>query len=286
MGSAVALFLAVMRGLSAEDSISDRFSALEIVHLEHNRPKLLTEEINNFEVQKVLLRTPSLTAPPPFLSKLRLEVVFDSSEGITAEEKDKSDDEENRWLQTEFGGVKLQWLSAAAKESVPEPYQNALKGYLETRLSGHTQSYAIASIQKKGIRPAVADLSLLTLLIRHPDVPYTWVKKTTRRISPITLPGDMEYLVVDGPVAWVFSVSTSRSHVTVERLDAQETDETLAPKFNVAREEARARLEQRGIKPRLGYVHAYWPELKKVLKEKFRLTWYSPAALNPNTIYD
>src|SRR5438876_617053 len=48
MGSAVALFLAVMRGLSAEDSISDRFSALEIVHLEHNRPKLLISSVSSF----------------------------------------------------------------------------------------------------------------------------------------------------------------------------------------------------------------------------------------------
>src|SRR6185503_4157204 len=135
-------------------------------------------------------------------------------------------------------------------------------------------------------RPAVADQSLLILLREHPEVPFSWVKRATQRISTIPLPGDIEYQVVDGPVVWVFSVSTQQNSVMVDRADAQETDETLAPKFKEAKQEARARLEQRGIKPKLGYVHTYWPELKKVLKEKFGITWYSPAELNLYTIYD
>ncbi len=264
MRFAVALCLALRSGLSAADSVSDRFSALDVVHLDHNRPRLLTEELNSFEIQKVLLKQPSLTALPAFLSKLRLEVVSDSLEVIPAVEKDKSDNEEDRWLQMDIGGVKLQWPSAEDKERVPKSYQDALNDYLKIRLSGHTKAYAIASIQKRGLRPAVADLSLLILLRHHPDVPYSWVKRTTRTISPITQPRDTEYLVVDGPVAWVFTVHTQQTLVTVERLDAQQIDETLAPKFNEADKEARARLEQRGIKPMLGYVHAYWPELKKV----------------------
>jgi hypothetical protein len=85
---------------------------------------------------------------------------------------------------------------------------------------------------------------------------------------------------------WVFSVNTQEYRVTVDLVDPQETDETLAQKFKEAKEEARARLEQRGLKPGLGYVHASWPELKKVLKEKFGLIWYSPAELNPTRTYD
>jgi hypothetical protein len=283
---AVALFLVVMRGLSAEDPVSNRLRPLEPVHLDHNRPKLLTDEVNSFEVQKVLLGNPSLTAPPAFLSKLNLEVVFDFPEMFRAHEKDKSDNEEDPWLQTELGGVELKWPSAAAKATVPENYQNALNGYLETRLSGHTKSFAVASIRTRGIRPQVADPSLRILLRKHPDIPYAWVKRATRKISASALPEGIEYQVVDGPVVWFFSVSIPQNHVSVDLVDAQETDETLAPKFKEAREEARARLEQCGIKPMLGYVHAYWPELKKVLKEKFGLTWYSPAQLHPTRIYD
>jgi len=286
MRFAVALCLALMSGLSAEDSVSDRFSLLDVVPLDHNRPKLLTEEVNSFEIQKVLLKQPLLTTVPAFLSKLRLEVVSDFLELIPVVEKDKSENEADGWLQMDIGGVKLQWPSAEDKERVPKSYQDALNDYLKIRLSGHSKAYAIASIQKRGLRHAVADLSLLMLLRRHPDVPYSWVKRTTRTISPRPQSQDTEYLVVDGPVAWVFTVHTQQSIVDVERLDAQAIDETLAPKFNEADKEAQPRLEQRGIKPKLGYVHAYWPELEKVLKEKFGLTWYSPDQLNPSRTYD
>jgi len=282
---AIALFLAVIRGLSAEDSVSDTIFCIEAVHLDHNRPNLLTTEINSLEVQEILLRKPTLTAPPSFLAKLQLEVVFDRSEVTSTEENGKSKNEEEFWRLDSFGGIKILWPSAAAKESVPEIYRKTLEDYLKTRLSGHTKAYALASIQKKGIRPAVAEQSLLILLREYPDVPYSCVKKATRKIGIDPLPRATEYHVVDGPIVWVFSVSTQQNSVLVERADAQETDERLAPKFEEARQEARTRLEQRGIKPKLGYVHAYWPELKKVLKEKHGIVWRSRGELNPY-VYD
>ena len=144
MHFAAAFFLALLRGLSAEDPYSEELFPREAIHLDHNRPKLLTVEVNSFEVQKVLLGKPSLTAPPAFLSKVQLEIVSDLPELTRADAKTESEKEEDPWLQTELGGVKLKWPSTATKASVPETYQNALKGYLETRLSGHTKSYVIA----------------------------------------------------------------------------------------------------------------------------------------------
>jgi hypothetical protein len=68
-------------------------------------------------------------------------------------------------------------------------------------------------------------------------------------------------------------------------VDAREFDPKLDQVFAKAREKAGANLEARGVVRKLGYCHAYWAELKKVLREDHQIGWWCPRDLNQG-IYD
>jgi hypothetical protein len=36
----------------------------------------------------------------------------------------------------------------------------------------------------------------------------------------------------------------------------------------------------------MGSCHAFWSELRDILKEEYDIEWRSPSELNPNTMYD
>lgn len=62
------------------------------------------------------------------------------------------------------------------------------------------------------------------------------------------------------------------------------------PKFrwmvDAAEKEAEAELVARG-QPRIyGYCHALWVVKKRILKEKYGITWRTPAEMNPDVMFD
>ena len=63
-------------------------------------------------------------------------------------------------------------------------------------------------------------------------------------------------------------------------VDTQEFDPKLKDVFAEARKKAEANLQARGVVRQLGYCHAYWAELKKVLQEAYKIRWWSPTDLN------
>jgi len=92
----------------------------------------------------------------------------------------------------------------------------------------------------------------------------------------------MPYLV-DGELAWTFRFMGQSPWRQV--VDAQEFDAKLKDVFAEARKKAEANLQARGVVRKLGYCHAYWAELKKVLQHDYKIRWWSPTDLSA-AIYD
>ena len=73
-----------------------------------------------------------------------------------------------------------------------------------------------------------------------------------------------------------------------ERFDVKEFDLKYKEIMKGAEKEAKITLKKIfSISPRdRGYRYLFWPEKKRILKEKYRLDWRSPAELNPGILYD
>ena len=73
-----------------------------------------------------------------------------------------------------------------------------------------------------------------------------------------------------------------------EYYDPQEFDRRYKLQFEMADAEARNNLADHGIVwPNSGgYVYSFWPEKKRILKEKYNIDWKTPQELNPDMIWD
>jgi len=76
------------------------------------------------------------------------------------------------------------------------------------------------------------------------------------------------------------------SYVESVARDSQEFQPELQAKFYAARKTAKENLIARGVKPRIGSIHTYWAELQRILREEYSISWYTPAEMNPGTMYD
>ena len=68
------------------------------------------------------------------------------------------------------------------------------------------------------------------------------------------------------------------------RYDPKERDQKFRLIIQWAEKEA-----EEGLKmPRTtwGYCHAFWPEKKRILKEKHGIDWKTPVELNPDVLFD
>jgi hypothetical protein len=45
-------------------------------------------------------------------------------------------------------------------------------------------------------------------------------------------------------------------------------------------------LEARGERKGFGYCHSFWPEKKRLLREKYNIEWKTPIEMNPYVIFD
>lgn len=89
-----------------------------------------------------------------------------------------------------------------------------------------------------------------------------------------------------------------RSERYLEREDAEEDDDVFASLYRSQRESTEKKLnEAKRLMPdypeqaaqvfmQLGSCHRLWDMQKIILKEKFGITWYTPAELHPEIIYD
>jgi hypothetical protein len=68
--------------------------------------------------------------------------------------------------------------------------------------------------------------------------------------------------------------------------DPIEDEPSLRDAFVQAREEAQTNLSARGVLQDIGYCHVFWAEQATVLSNRFGIIWYSPARMNPGTLFD
>lgn len=89
-----------------------------------------------------------------------------------------------------------------------------------------------------------------------------------------------------------------RSERYLEREDAEEDDDVFASLYRSQRESTERKLnEAKMLMPdnperaanlfiQLGSCHRLWALQKHILKEKYGITWYTPAELHPEIKYD
>jgi hypothetical protein len=89
-----------------------------------------------------------------------------------------------------------------------------------------------------------------------------------------------------------------RSERYLEREDAEEDDDVFASLNRSQRESTEKKLnEAKRLMPdnpeqaaqvfmQLGSCHTLWALQKRILKEKYGITWYTPAELHPEIIFD
>ncbi len=254
------------------------------VPLKHNRPEVLTKEINSFEVQCALAGVTNPVALPLGLLETRLAVketlsLADSTSSANSPAAGKGAWEGSDDGAPHLGICRLEWSTAKAREKVPENVQQKLKIYLEERLRGHTKEYLLASIREKSLRPARLDPHVAWIRKEYPDVPVSWIKKSV--FHTYEQPKTGCYQVVDGPLAWIYYTDLQKGTAfLLDVVDAQEVNEETRDAVRQAGEEANRILAERGVKRTLGYVHSFWPEKKRILREKHGIHWRSPGELN------
>lgn len=225
----------------------------------HNGPGALTKEVNDQEVRAVLGRAVSGKVPEA-THGVALEVVADA----WGANGDKSPVHR-------LHCYTLKYPSKEARKAFPEALRNKIDEYLRIRLIGHTREYAIAYCrgEPRGDRKAQAAKVALS---RSYFLPLSWIQDWKIEGEPAG------YMVKDGPLVWTFRFMGGSIWAYV--VDAQEFDPELMSKFAAARAKATMRLADRGIHPRLGYVHQYTRELKAVLLEEHKIVWWSVTDLN------
>jgi hypothetical protein len=165
-----------------------------------------------------------------------------------------------------------------------------LKEYVRSRSTGHTAQYALASLRQRLInRQPEEDGFRERLFEAFPYVPRDWVKEDPfKPTTPIltNLVVSKAFVVIDGEIAWVYTVPAANRHVGETRVDAQQFDPKLKPKFDAAEAEAKQNLEKRGIKKGFGYVNRLSHEVGEILRQKYGIKRRSFRELNPGIIAD
>jgi hypothetical protein len=233
--------------------------------LPHNVPEAVSAEINDPAIRKLLAKAAGVSD----LRKtegVQLVVIGDG----------------------EFGPVEsppiyrlshytLRYPTVESRERFSDQFQEQIKKYLRIRLTGHTRNFAVASFSRPKRATSAQPRSVDVVLNAYREIPEPWLtlwKEDGKAIG---------YYLVDGELAWTFRFMGQLPWRQV--VDAQEFDPKLKDLFADARKKAESNLQAKGVKRQLGYCHAYWAELKKVLLEDYKIRWWCPTDLS-RAIYD
>ncbi len=270
--------------------------------LPHNSAEAINAELNSEELRKRLANV--IHADLTLIERCQFQ--------IRSEQKDVSDYLKNYPEErTYMLALTTRWFLWAKRDGVPkelfERIQEKLVRYVNARVAGHTKDYAIDSMAEPPRRAGETPTLRAKVLDEFPAVPAKWLLDTTNTFGslwyrppkdtdprvtppleqhePVPLTNHI-FKVVDGPVTWEYSAADNRPFVDVEKHDSQEDDPNKSKFIREARKEVDAWMQQKGFKGKFGSVHTYWPELKRVLKEKYSIDWLSPKDLHPNRNYD
>jgi hypothetical protein len=189
------------------------------------------------------------------------------------------------------GHCDVQVSTFGLKKEDAESLVDVLSDYVGSRASGHTTRYALDSLNQRLMQPkAETNGFRATLFETFPYLPRDWVKEDPFQSATVSLSNSTlspkRFVVIDGEIAWTYSVPIGGWRAWESKVDAQEFDPKLRPKFDAARKEAEQNLERRGIKKRLGYVHLFEAEVDSVLWQKYQIKRRGFRELNPGITAD
>ncbi|HYG34809.1 MAG TPA: hypothetical protein VEC99_08500 [Clostridia bacterium] len=231
----------------------------------HNAPEVVSAEINDRSIRELLARAAGVTN----LEKTEGVKLVVTGDGT-------SRPAESRPIY-DLSHYTLCYPTVEARELFSEKFQAQIKKYLTIRLTGHTRDFAVASFSRPKQATSSQPRSIDVVLNAYREVPEPWLKLWKEDGKAVG------YYLVDGELAWTFRFMGQFPRREV--VDAQEFDPKLKDVFANARKKAEGNLQARGVVRKLGYCHAYWAELKKVLQEDHKIRWWSPTDLNGG-VYD
>jgi hypothetical protein len=242
------------------------YPAGDALRLSHNSPEAVTSEINDRSIRELLAKAAGVTN---LLPTEAFQLV------VTADERPLSVDASPLYGLGHYYTIK--YPSLEARELFSARFQLQIEKYLGIRLAGHTRQFAVASFSRNTKRAVSRPTSKDIVLRVYKEVPDSWLtlwKEDGKAVG---------YCVVDGELVWTFRFSGQSAWLEV--VDGQEFDPKLKQVFADAGKKAKDNLTARGVVRRLGYCHSYWPELKKVLREEYKIHWWCPTDLNEGS-YD
>jgi hypothetical protein len=190
-------------------------------------------------------------------------------------------------------GVQVSTLGLSKQKA--DEFFEILKDYVSSRFSGHSREYAFASLGQRLLEPTPEEDGFRARLFeKYPNLPRDWVRPDpfatttpafTNSLGRFSLAG-RRFIVVDGEIAWAYSVPPMDSYFAEVRVDAREFDPKIRPKFDAARQEAEQNLQKKGIKKAFGYVHHLESEVDSILIQKYGIKRRNFRELNPGTNVD
>ena len=167
------------------------------------------------------------------------------------------------------------------------PVEAAIGEYVWMRRRGHTRAFVFQATGDE-IPAGIPAQIVAAIEERRGPIPSHWLVPDG---SAVDSDGQTvhRYHLLDGELAWVFSVSQGADGTTrlsdLDKTDAVEHDPRFKTIIAAADADAAALLDEQGIRGQIGSVWVYWDRKKQFLRER-GIEWKSPADLNPGTIYD
>lgn len=84
----------------------------------------------------------------------------------------------------------------------------------------------------------------------------------------------------------VRAAMTQASLGSQELHDPIEDEPLLRQVLEQAEQEAKMSLADQGVEMHRGYCHLFWEKKAEILADRYGITWFSPADMNPYVLYD
>jgi len=236
-----------------------RKSGGRAVRLPHNDSDKVAEEVQAPEVRKLLLQKAGLAEDTPLRYLLGIQYTVQVSTFGLGQER-------------------------------AEAFAAALSDYVQLRTAGHTATYALDSLKQSLLKTKPETNEFRAKLFESfPFLPRNWVKDDPFEPGILTATNgtvSRRFLVIDGEIAWIYSVPLGSGRAGESKVDAQEMDPNIRPKIEAARQEAEQNLEKRGVKKGFGYVNRFGGEVDSILWQKYQIKRRSYQELYPGRVVD
>jgi hypothetical protein len=87
-----------------------------------------------------------------------------------------------------------------------------------------------------------------------------------------------------GGLVWYFNAIPRERNCLL--YDPIEDDPEVQPTLRASEQETDELLKEHPRQGQLGFCHIYWGPKKSILKNKYGITWRTPAELNPTVAFD